>query len=151
MAKIKVANPVVEIDGDEMTRIIWQSIRDQLILPYLDVELDYYDLGIEHRDATDDQVTIDSAHAIQRHGVGVKCATITPDEARVTEFGLKSIGEGPEQRHIRNILGGVIFRKATSSPTSPAGPAGPSPSSSAVTRTPTSTRPATSSCRARAR
>src|SRR2546429_6834663 len=91
MAKIKVANPVVELDGDEMTRIIWQNIKDQLILPYLDIELEYYDLGIEHRDATDDQVTIDAAHAIQRHGVGVKCATITPDEARVTEFGLKKM------------------------------------------------------------
>src|SRR6187401_715184 len=110
MAKIKVANPVVELDGDEMTRIIWQSIKDQLILPYLDIELEYYDLGIEHRDATDDQVTIDAAHAIQRHGVGVKCATITPDEARVEEFGLKRMYRSPNGT-IRNILGGVIFRE----------------------------------------
>jgi isocitrate dehydrogenase len=110
MAKIKVANPVVELDGDEMTRIIWQNIKDQLILPYLDVELEYYDLGVEHRDATDDQVTIDAAHAIQRHGVGVKCATITPDEARVTEFGLKKMWRSPNGT-IRNILGGVIFRE----------------------------------------
>ena len=109
-AKIKVANPVVELDGDEMTRIIWQSIKDQLILPYLDVELEYYDLGMEHRDATDDQVTIDAAYAIQRHGVGVKCATITPDEARVTEFGLKKMWRSPNGT-IRNILGGVIFRE----------------------------------------
>src|SRR5215831_6195922 len=110
MAKIKVANPVVELDGDEMTRIIWQSIKDQLILPYLDIELEYYDLGIEHRDATDDQVTIDAAHAIQRHHVGVKCATITPDEARVAEFGLKKMWRSPNGT-IRNILGGVIFRE----------------------------------------
>ena len=91
MAKIKVANPVVELDGDEMTRIIWKQIREQLIQPYLDVELDYYDLSIQHRDATDDQVTVDAANAIKRHGVGVKCATITPDEARVEEFGLKKM------------------------------------------------------------
>src|ERR1700760_1450644 len=110
MAKIKVANPVVELDGDEMTRIIWQHIKDQLILPYLDIELDYYNLGIEHRDATDDQVTIDAAHAIQRHGVGVKCATITPDEARVSEFGLKRMWRSPNGT-IRNILGGVVFRE----------------------------------------
>jgi isocitrate dehydrogenase len=110
MAKIKVDNPVVELDGDEMTRIIWAFIKDQLILPYLDLELDYYDLGIEHRDATDDQVTIDAAHAIQRHGVGVKCATITPDEARVEEFGLKKMWRSPNGT-IRNILGGVIFRE----------------------------------------
>ena len=110
MAKIKVTNPVVEIDGDEMTRIIWKQIREQLILPYLDVNLDYYDLGIEHRDATDDQVTIDAAHAIKRHGVGVKCATITPDEARVAEFGLKKMWRSPNGT-IRNILGGVIFRE----------------------------------------
>ena len=110
MAKIKVVNPVVELDGDEMTRIIWHFIKDQLILPYLDVELEYYDLGIEHRDATDDQVTIDSANAIKKHGVGVKCATITPDEARVTEFGLKKMWRSPNGT-IRNILGGVIFRE----------------------------------------
>src|SRR4051812_17020200 len=109
MAKIKVDNPVVELDGDEMTRIIWQFIKDQLILPYLDVELEYYDLGVEHRDATDDQVTIDAANAIKRHGVGVKCATITPDEARVEEFGLKKMWRSPNGT-IRNILGGVIFR-----------------------------------------
>src|SRR5580765_7901936 len=110
MAKIKVENPVVELDGDEMTRIIWKQIREQLILPYLDVDLEYYDLGIEHRDATDDQVTIDSANAIKRHGVGVKCATITPDEARVEEFGLKKMWKSPNGT-IRNILGGVIFRE----------------------------------------
>jgi isocitrate dehydrogenase len=110
MAKIKVVNPVVELDGDEMTRIIWHFIKDQLILPYLDIELEYYDLGVEHRDATDDQVTIDSANAIKKHGVGVKCATITPDEARVTEFGLKKMWRSPNGT-IRNILGGVIFRE----------------------------------------
>src|ERR1700760_2042446 len=110
MSKIKVANPVVELDGDEMTRIIWQLIKDQLILPYLDVNLEYYDLSVENRDATDDQVTIDAAHAIQRHGVGVKCATITPDEARVTEFGLKKMWKSPNGT-IRNILGGTIFRE----------------------------------------
>jgi len=110
MAKIKVKTPVVEIDGDEMTRIIWEWIRERLIKPYLDIELDYYDLGIEHRDATDDQVTIDSAHAIQKYGVGVKCATITPDEARVEEFGLKKMWKSPNGT-IRNILGGVIFRE----------------------------------------
>src|SRR6516162_8346808 len=110
MAKIKVNNPVVELDGDEMTRVIWKQIRDQLILPYLDVQLDYYDLGIEHRDATDDQVTVDAAEAILRHGVGVKCATITPDEARVEEFGLKKMWKSPNGT-IRNILGGVIFRE----------------------------------------
>src|SRR6187399_1207661 len=110
MAKIKVVNPVVELDGDEMTRIIWQFIKDRLILPYLDVELDYYDLGIEHRDATDDQVTVDSANATKKYGVAVKCATITPDEARVEEFGLKKMWKSPNGT-IRNILGGVIFRE----------------------------------------
>jgi len=110
VAKIKVVNPVVELDGDEMTRIIWEFIKDQLILPYLDVDLRYYDLGIEHRDATDDQVTIDAAHAILEYGVGVKCATITPDEARVEEFGLKKMWKSPNGT-IRNILGGVIFRE----------------------------------------
>ena len=110
MAKIKVNNPVVELDGDEMTRIIWKQIREQLILPYLDVDLEYYDLGMEHRDATDDQVTIDAANAIKRHGVGVKCATITPDEARVEEFGLKKMWRSPNGT-IRNILGGVVFRE----------------------------------------
>ncbi|RFS86285.1 NADP-dependent isocitrate dehydrogenase [Actinomadura spongiicola] len=110
MPKIKVAGPVVELDGDEMTRIIWKFIKDQLILPYLDVDLKYYDLGIEHRDATDDQVTVDAAKAIQEHGVGVKCATITPDEARVEEFGLKKMWRSPNGT-IRNILGGVVFRE----------------------------------------
>ncbi len=110
MPKIKVAGPVVELDGDEMTRIIWKFIKDQLILPYLDVDLKYYDLGIEHRDATDDQVTIDAANAIREHGVGVKCATITPDEARVEEFGLKKMWRSPNGT-IRNILGGVVFRE----------------------------------------
>src|SRR5690606_15872229 len=110
MAKIKVANPIVDIDGDEMTRIIWQMIKDKLVFPYLDLELDYYDLGMESRDATDDQITIDAAHAIQKHGVGVKCATITPDEARVAEFGLKKMWKSPNGT-IRNILGGVVFRE----------------------------------------
>ena len=110
MNKIKVEGTVVELDGDEMTRIIWQFIKDSLILPYLDVNLEYYDLGIEHRDATNDQVTIDSARAIQKHGVGVKCATITPDEARVKEFNLKQMWKSPNGT-IRNILGGVIFRE----------------------------------------
>jgi isocitrate dehydrogenase len=107
---IKVMGTVVELDGDEMTRIIWRVIKDKLILPYLDITLDYYDLGIQHRDATDDQVTVDAAHAIARHGVGVKCATITPDEARVEEFGLKKMWRSPNGT-IRNILGGVIFRE----------------------------------------
>ncbi|MFM8191436.1 MAG: NADP-dependent isocitrate dehydrogenase [Candidatus Nanopelagicus sp.] len=110
MNKIKVEGTVVELDGDEMTRIIWQFIKDSLILPYLDINLEYYDLGIEYRDKTDDQVTIDSAHAIQKHGVGVKCATITPDEARVKEFSLKKMWKSPNGT-IRNILGGVIFRE----------------------------------------
>ncbi len=110
MAKIKVQNPIVELDGDEMTRIIWQWIRERLILPYLDVELLYFDLGIEHRDATDDKVTIEAAHAIKQHGVGVKCATITPDEQRVEEFGLKKMWKSPNGT-IRNILGGVVFRE----------------------------------------
>ncbi len=110
MDKIKVANPVVELDGDEMTRIIWALIRNKLILPYLDIKLEYYDLGIEHRDATADQVTIDAAEAIKKHGVGVKCATITPDEARVEEFKLKKMWKSPNGT-IRNILGGVIFRE----------------------------------------
>src|ERR687894_2059223 len=108
--KIKVANPVVELDGDEMTRIIWKFIKDKLILPYLEADIKYYDLGIEHRDETDDQVTIDAANAIKQYGVGVKCATITPDEARVEEFGLKRMYRSPNGT-IRNILGGVIFRE----------------------------------------
>src|SRR3954464_3849105 len=110
MAKIKVENPVVELDGDEMTRIIWAFIKDKLILPYLDIDLKYFDLGIEHRDATGDQVTIDAGNAIRRYGVGVKCATIPPDEARVEEFGLKRMWKSPNGT-IRNILGGVIFRE----------------------------------------
>ena len=110
MAKIKVKNPIVELDGDEMTRIIWQMIKDKLILPYLDVDLKYYDLGIESRDKTDDQITIDSANAIKQYGVGVKCATITPDEDRVKEFGLKKMWKSPNGT-IRNILGGTVFRQ----------------------------------------
>ena len=110
MAKIKVKNPVVEIDGDEMTRIIWEWIRERLILPYLDIDLKYYDLGVEKRDETNDQITIDSANAIRKHGVGVKCATITPDEQRVEEFGLKKMWRSPNGT-IRNILGGVVFRE----------------------------------------
>ncbi|KRC60712.1 isocitrate dehydrogenase [Agromyces sp. Root81] len=110
MSKIKVEGTVVELDGDEMTRIIWQAIKDTLIHPYLDVNLEYYDLSIQKRDETDDQITIDAAHAIQKHGVGVKCATITPDEARVEEFGLKKMWKSPNGT-IRNILGGVIFRE----------------------------------------
>ena len=110
MAKIKVENPVVELDGDEITRIIWSFIKDRLILPYLDVDLKYYDLGIEERDRTDDQITVDAANAIKEHGVGVKCATITPDEARVEEFGLKKMWRSPNGT-IRNILGGVVFRE----------------------------------------
>jgi isocitrate dehydrogenase len=110
LSKIKVAQPVVDLDGDEMTRIIWKLIKDKLIFPYLDLQLDYYDLGMEHRDATDDQVTIDAAQAILKHGAGVKCATITPDEARVKEFGLKKMWKSPNGT-IRNILGGVIFRE----------------------------------------
>ncbi|HEX6374839.1 MAG TPA: NADP-dependent isocitrate dehydrogenase [Allosphingosinicella sp.] len=110
MAKIKVKNPVVELDGDEMTRIIWQWIREQLILPYLDIDLVHFDLGIENRDATEDRVTVEAAMAIKQHGVGVKCATITPDEARVKEFGLKKMWKSPNGT-IRNILGGVVFRE----------------------------------------
>src|ERR1700748_2188481 len=110
MAKIKVTNPVVELDGDEMTRIIWQYIKDKLINPFLDIDLQYYDLGMEHRDATNHPVTIDSANAIKQYGVGVKCATITPDEARVKEFNLKKMWKSPNGT-IRNILGGVIFRE----------------------------------------
>jgi isocitrate dehydrogenase len=110
MAKIKVAKPVVELDGDEMTRIIWKWIKDQLILPYVDVPIEYYDLGIEHRDATDDKVTVESAKAILKHNVGIKCATITPDEARVEEFGLKQMWKSPNGT-IRNILNGTVFRE----------------------------------------
>jgi isocitrate dehydrogenase len=110
MTKIKVANPIVELDGDEMTRIIWAFIKDKLILPYLDVDLKYYDLSIQKRDETDDQITVDCAHAIQKYGVGVKCATITPDEARVEEFGLKQMWRSPNGT-IRNILGGTVFRE----------------------------------------
>jgi isocitrate dehydrogenase len=110
MSKIKVANPVVDLDGDEMTRIIWQAIKDKLILPYLDLDIEYYDLSVQNRDATNDQVTIDAANAIKQHGVGIKCATITPDEQRVEEFGLKKMWKSPNGT-IRNILGGVIFRE----------------------------------------
>src|SRR5215470_1407847 len=108
--KIKVANPVVVLDGDEMTRIIWKFIKDKLILPYLDLKIEYYDLGVEYRDKTDDQVTVDSANAIKKYGVGIKCATITPDEARVKEFNLKKMYRSPNGT-IRNILGGTIFRQ----------------------------------------
>jgi isocitrate dehydrogenase len=110
MTKIKVANPVVELDGDEMTRIIWDFIKQKLILPYLDIDLKYYDLSIQVRDETNDQITIDAAHAIKQYGVGVKCATITADEGRVEEFGLKQMWKSPNGT-IRNILGGVIFRQ----------------------------------------
>src|SRR6187431_3238188 len=110
MTKIKVANPVVELDGDEMTRIIWKFIKDKLIIPYVDVDIRYYDLGMEYRDQTNDQVTIDAANAIRQYGVGIKCATITPDEARVKEFSLKQMWKSPNGT-IRNILGGVIFRE----------------------------------------
>ncbi|MEW5684574.1 MAG: NADP-dependent isocitrate dehydrogenase [Pseudomonadota bacterium] len=110
MAKIKVANPVVDLDGDEMTRIIWKLIKDKLIFPFLDLQIDYYDLGMEHRDATDDKVTVEAAEAIKKHGVGIKCATITPDEARVKEFNLKKMWKSPNGT-IRNILGGVVFRE----------------------------------------
>lgn len=110
MSKIKVVGKVVELDGDEMTRIIWKDIKDKLILPFLDIDLDYYDLSVTHRDATDDQVTVDAAEAINKHGVGVKCATITPDEARVEEFGLKKMWRSPNGT-VRNILGGVVFRE----------------------------------------
>src|ERR1700684_571583 len=110
MEKIKVANPVVELDGDEMTRIIWDLIKKKLVLPYLDIDLHYYDLSIEHRDATEDKVTVEAAEAIKKYGVGVKCATITPDEAGVEEFKLKKMWKSPNGT-IRNILGGVIFRE----------------------------------------
>ena len=110
MAKIKVVNPIVEMDGDEMTRIIWKMIKDRLIHPYLDVDLKYFDLGIEARDATDDQITVDAANATKKYGVAVKCATITPDEARVEEFDLKRMYRSPNGT-IRNILGGVVFRE----------------------------------------
>jgi len=110
MAKIKVKTPVVDLDGDEMTRIIWKFIKDKLILPYLDLKIEYYDLGVEYRDKTDDQVTVDAANAIKKYGVGIKCATITPDEARVKEFNLKKMYRSPNGT-IRNILGGTIFRQ----------------------------------------
>ena len=110
MAKIKVNRPIVELDGDEMTRIIWKMIKEKLILPYLDLPIEYYDLGIEHRDATNDQVTIDAAHAILKHNVGIKCATITPDEKRVEEFSLKAMYKSPNGT-IRNILNGTVFRE----------------------------------------
>src|SRR5690554_2627512 len=110
MAKIKVVNPIVELDGDEMTRIIWDFIKQKLILPYLDIDLKYYDLSVQERDRTDDQITVDAANAIKEHGVGVKCATITPDEARVEEFDLKKMWRSPNGT-IRNILGGTVFRE----------------------------------------
>jgi isocitrate dehydrogenase len=110
MAKIKVKNPIIELDGDEMTRIIWKWIRERLILPYLDVDLHYYDLSVQKRDETDDQITVDAANAIKKYGVGVKCATITPDEARVEEFSLKKMWRSPNGT-IRNILGGTVFRE----------------------------------------
>ena len=143
MSKITVSGTVVELDGDEMTRIIWEFIKDQLIIPYLDINLDYYDLSITHRDATDDQVTIDAANAIKRHGVGVKCATITPDEARVAEFGLKKMWRSPNGT-IRNILGGVIFREPIICATFPGWfPGGSSRSSSVAMRSAISTVPPT--------
>ena len=110
MPKIKVVNPIVELDGDEMTRIIWAFIKEKLVLPYLDVDLKYYDLGIESRDASEDKITVDAANAIKKHGVGVNCATITPDQARVEEFGLKEMYRSPNGT-IRNVLSGVIFRE----------------------------------------
>ena len=141
MPKIKVANPVVELDGDEMTRIIWQFIKDKLILPYLDIDLKYYDLSVENRDATDDQVTVDAANAIKQYGVGVKCATITPDEARVREFGLKQMWRSPNGT-IRNILGGVVFREPIVIASVPRFvPGWTEPIVMAVTRTATSTGP----------
>ena len=144
MAKIKVENTVVELDGDEMTRIIWQFIKDRLIVPYLDINLEYYDLGMEHRDATDDQVTIDSANAILKHGVGVKCATITPDEQRVEEFGLKKMWKSPNGT-IRNILGGVVSASQSFVQTFLAlFPAGPSQLLLVVMLTVTSTKQQTS-------
>ena len=151
MKKIKVAGTVVEMDGDEMTRIIWQLIKDKLIHPYLDLNLEYYDLGIEHRDKTNDQVTIDSANATKKHGVAVKCATITPDEARVEEFGLKEMWKSPNGT-IRNILGGVISANRSSAKMCRAScRAGRNRSSSAATPSATSTAPPTSSSPARAR
>ncbi len=150
MKKIKVEGTVVEMDGDEMTRIIWQYIKDKLIHPYLDIKLEYYDLGVEERDRTNDQVTIDSANATKKHGVAVKCATITPDEARVKEFNLKEMWKSPNGT-IRNILGGVIFREPIICKNVPRlVPAGPSPSSSAATPSATSTAPRTSASPARA-
>ena len=143
MAKIKVKNPVVEIDGDEMTRIIWARIRERLIQPYLDIDLKYYDLSIEHRDATDDQVTIDSANAIKEHGVGVKCATITPDEARVEEFSLKRCGDRLTGRSVTSWAA-LFFANRSSSATCRAWcRVGRSPSSLAVTPSATNTGPRT--------
>ena len=150
MTKIKVANPVVELDGDEMTRIIWDFIKQKLILPYLDIDLKYYDLGIEERDRTDDQITVDAANAIKKYGVGVKCATITPDEERVEEFGLKQMWRSPNGT-IRNILGGRSSASRSSARTCRGWcRAGPSPSSSAATPSATSTARPTSASRARA-
>jgi isocitrate dehydrogenase len=153
MAKIKVKNPVVEIDGDEMTRIIWKYIKDQLILPYLDIHLKYYDLSIENRDKTDDKVTVECAEAIKKYGVGVKCATITPDEARVKEFNLKKMWKSPNGT-IRNILDGTVFREPVICKNVPrlvpgwaSCQAGLRPSSSDATHSATSTAPPISRCR----
>jgi len=143
MNKISVVGKVVELDGDEMTRIIWHDIKEKLILPYLDIDLEYYDLSVENRDATEDQITVDAANAINKYGVGVKCATITPDEDRVVEFGLKKMWRSPNGT-IRNILDGVVFREPIIiSNVQDWFQAGPSQSSLAVTRTVTSTRPQT--------
>ena len=147
MTKIKVANPVADLDGDEMTRIIWQMIKDKLIFPFLDLKTEYYDLGVEHRDATNDKVTVDAAEAIKRLGVGIKCATITPDAARVKEFNLKQMWKSPNGT-IRNILGGVIFREPIICKNVPRLVPGwtLSRSSSAATPSPISTRPPTLWC-----
>ena len=151
MAKIKVTNPVVELDGDEMTRIIWQSIKDKLITPFLDINLMYFDLGMEYRDKTNDQVTVDAANAIKKVGVGIKCATITPDEARVKEFGLKEMWKSPNGT-IRNILGGVVFREPIICKNVPRlVPGWTKPIIIGRTPTATSTAPPTSSFPARAR
>ena len=150
MPKIKVSNPVVELDGDEMTRIIWHLIRDKLIHPYLDIDLKYFDLAVENRDATNDQVTIDAAEAIKVYGVGVKCATITPDEARVKEFHLKEMWKSPNGT-IRNILGASSSASRSSARTCPVwSPVGPSRSLSAATPMATNIGPLISGCRARA-
>ncbi len=142
MSRIKVENPIVEMDGDEMTRIIWDFIKQKLILPYLDVDLLYYDLGIEERDRTEDRITIDAAEKTREVGVAVKCATITPDEARVEEFGLKKMWRSPNGT-IRNILGGVVFRRSSAATCRASCPAGRGPSSSDATPMAISTAPPT--------